>query len=149
MEMEIPLSMTGDNLTLIDTAYINLEKLNANQNIKNIILTLFADNGFPFEAWVQLYLLNGNDVVVDSLFITPGLISQAPVNINLKVSSKKLSKLEIPINENKMNLLSNTKHLLIKTIFNTAANPNYIRLYNKYSIDIKMVGDIKYMIQSK
>ncbi len=148
MDMEIPLSLVATNLTLVDTMTLNISN-SGNQDVKSGTITLFADNGFPFDAALQIYLLNDANSIVDSIFANTNTIDEAPINSNLRVIHKKLTKIAIPINENKMNLLYNTKKLMLKIKFNTSAQPAYIKIYSEYTIDVKLVADFNYTVQLK
>jgi hypothetical protein len=106
-----------------------------------------VNNGFPFDAKLQLYLLNENNIVTDSLFGYANTIVEAPINSSLRVTGKKLTKITVPVSENKMHLLYDTKKVVMKVRFNTSAQPQYIKIYSEYSIDIKLVGDFNYTIK--
>lgn len=147
LDMEIPLSLVANNLTLADTLDLNISKTDGTQNVHDGTITLFANNGFPFDAQLQLYLLNESNVVTDSIFGYANTIVEAPINSALRVIGKKLTKISVPISESKMNLLYNTKKVVMKVKFNTSAQPQYIKIYSEYSIDVKLVGDFNYTVQ--
>ena len=147
LTMEIPLSIVAHNLTLVDTLNIDVANNKGLQNIKSGAITLFAENGFPFDASLQFYFFNENNSITDSLFGYTNTIDEAPLNSNLKVIEKKLTKIIIPLSESKMNLLYVTKKIMVKVKFNTSLQPNYIKIYSDYSIGIKLVGDINYTIK--
>lgn len=146
LEMRVPLSFIANNLTLTNTLNFNISS-GDNRNIKNGVLTLYADNGFPFDATVQLYTLNDNGAITDSLTGGNSTIFQAPVDSQLKVTAKRLTKLTFPVNEGKMALLYNTKKVMFKAKFNTSSQPNYIKIYDNYTLDIKLTGDFNYTLQ--
>jgi hypothetical protein len=148
LDMEIPLSLVANDLTLADTLALNISN-NGTQSVKSGTVTLFVDNGFPFEASLQFYLLNDANNVVDSLFANANTFDEAPVNSNYRATGKKLTKIIIPVGVSKMNLLYNTKKLKLKVKFNTAAKPNYIKIYSDYKMDVKLVGDFDYTVQLK
>ena len=146
LDMEIPLSLVATNLTLVDTLDLNISK-KGEQKVNSGTLTLITDNGFPFDAALQIYLLNDSNTAVDSLFTYANIIDEAPINSNLRVTGKKQTRIALPLSESKMNLLYNTKKLKLKVTFNTSAQPQYIKIYSEYAIDIKLVGDFNYTIQ--
>lgn len=148
MNMEIPLSLIATNLTLVDTLDLNISN-NGVQKVNNAIITLFADNGFPFDASLQMYLLNDANATIDSIFDNANIIDEAPINSNFRATGKRLTKIAIPISTNKMDLLYATKKIMLKIKFNTSAQPQYIKIYSEYSIDVKLVGDFNYTIQLK
>jgi hypothetical protein len=149
MNIEIPLSIVANNLTLVDTVPLNISNSSGIQDVKSTTITLFADNGFPFDATMQIYLLNNANTPVDSIFANANIIDEAPINSNLRATSKRLTKIIIPVNEKKMSLLYNTKKMMVKVKFNTSAQPQYIKIYSDYSLDVKLVGDFNYTIQLK
>jgi hypothetical protein len=146
LEMRVPLSFVASNLTLTSVLNFNISS-GDNRNLNNGILTLFADNGFPFDAGIQLYTLNDAGAITDSLVGTNNTIFQAPVNAQLKVTGKRLTKLTIPVNREKMTLLYNTKKVKFKVRFNTSSQPQYIKIYDNYTLDIKLTGDFNYTLQ--
>jgi hypothetical protein len=145
LDMRIPLSFIATNLTL--SSVLNLNISGDNRNIKDGRLTLFAANGFPFDASIQLYTLNENGSIKDSVIETPTTIVQAPVDAQLKVTGKRLTKLTIPVSHNKISLLYDNKKIMLRVKFNTAAQPKYIKIYSDYSMDIKLTGDFNYTLQ--
>lgn len=145
LDIEIPLSLVASDLTLVDTLDLNISGDGA-ENVKSATFTLFADNGFPFDAAIQMYLLNDMNVVTDSIFSTVNIIDEAPVNSSLRATTKKRTQIAVAIGENKMSLLMNTKRMIMKVKFNTAAQPQYIKIYSDYGIDVKLVGNIDYTV---
>lgn len=143
LNMEIPLSFISDKLTLADTVDFSLTS--SAEDIKDGIFTLIADNGFPFDATVQLFLLDNANNIIDSL-ITPNKILAAPVDANLKVVSRKRSKLLIPLDENKMSRLRSTKKIKIVADFTTVPSSQYIKVYSSYMLDLKLIGDFNYFV---
>jgi hypothetical protein len=146
LNMEIPLSLVAHNLTLVDTLAMNLSSANGSQNLKSGTITLFANNGFPFDASIQIYLLNDRNAIADSIFSVINTIDEAPINTALRASTKKLTKLVVPISESKMSLLYSTKRVALKVKFNTSAQPSYIKIYSDYRMDVNLVGDINYSV---
>ena len=146
LDMRIPLSFIANNLTLTNTLNLAISS-GDNRNINSGNLTLYANNGFPFDATIQLYLLNENGVITDSLAGANSTIFQAPVNTQLKVTDKRLTKLIFPVNQEKMTRLYNTKRVLFKVKFNTSSQPQYIKIYDDYTLDIKLTGDFNYTLQ--
>jgi hypothetical protein len=149
MSMEIPLSLIATNLTLVDTLDLNIQNSSEEQNIHSGTITLLAKNGFPFDASVQLYMLDANNNITDSLYTYANTIDQAMINSSLRVIGKKSTKLIAQVSESKMSLLYNTKKVKLKVKFNTASQSQYVKIYSDYSIDIQIIGDINYTIHLK
>lgn len=146
MRMEIPLSLIATNLTLVDTLDLNIQNPDGSQNIHSGSITLLANNGFPLDASIQLYMLDDNYQITDSLYTYSNTIIQAPVNSSLRAIGKKPTKIISEISENKMKLLYNTRKVKLKVKFNTLSQTQYVKIYSDYNIDIKLIGDINYTI---
>lgn len=146
LDMRIPLSFIATNLTLSSVLNFNISS-GDNRNINDGKLTIFANNGFPFDASIQMYALNENGTIKDSIVEKTTTIVQAPVNNQLKVTGKRLTKLTIPVNHDKMMLLYDTKKVMLKIKFNTASQPQYIKIYSDYTMDVKVTGDFNYTLQ--
>jgi hypothetical protein len=146
MRMEIPLSLIATNLTLVDTLDLNIQNPDGTQDVHSGSITLLADNGFPFDASVQLYMLDDYNQITDSLYTYANTIDQAPVNSSLRVVGKKSTKLISEVSESKMDLLYKTKKVKLKVKFNTLSQSQFVKIYSDYGIDIKLIGDINYTI---
>ena len=146
LDMEIPLSLVANNLTLVDTLNLNISNNSGVQNVHSGTITLFANNGFPFQAAMQIYLLNSHNVAVDSILGYTNTIDEAPLNSSLRATLQKLTKIVVPMSESKMNLLYATKKVSLKVKFNTASQPNYIKIYSDYKLDVNLVGDFNYTV---
>lgn len=144
MNMIIPLSLVANDLTLADTVDFNFSS--NTDNINSGKLYLFIDNGFPFTAETQLYLLDANLTIVDSLLNVPNTILAPPLDANFMCVGQKLTKLTIPVDEKKIQLLKNTNKMFIKMKYNTASQPNHVKIYSFYEMNVKIVGDVNYTI---
>jgi hypothetical protein len=141
---EMPLSLIADDLTLGDTVNLNIEKIE-NNPVKSGIISVIADNGFPFSADLQIYMLDGNGAITDSLFQIK-TINAAPVDASNKVTNKLRSVLSVSVDENKINRLFETKKLYIKARFNTD-HSQYTKIYDSYKLDLKVTARFNYLIQ--
>lgn len=149
LNMEIPLSMVANDLTLSDTIALTLSENEDEQVINSGIITALVENGFPFTAELQLYLLNDDFTITDSLIGSINTINAAEIDSNYKAVGKKISQIAIPLSSEKMKALYATKQLLLKVIFNTSAQPQYMKIYNYYTFDLKLIGDLDFTIRLK
>ncbi len=140
LDLEIPLSLVAHNLTLTDTMSFNLTKPGSSYELNHGTLTLIADNGFPFSAMAQIYLLD-NGVKTDSLVTFSSVIQSAPIDNNYKVTSKKRSLIYIPVSGEKLKHLYSAKKMIIVARFNTTGQPHYVKIYSGYLLDLKLTGD--------
>ena len=143
LNIEFPLSMISSGLTLQDTVDFNLSQDGDSQNIIDGVLFLYADNGYPFDANIQLDLYDENMNFLQNLTVN-NYIKGASVNAALRVVNKKESVISIPLTENAISNLYATKKIVLSIGFTTTAQPQFVKIYQDYSIDIKIVGDFSY-----
>lgn len=148
LDVEIPLSLIANDLTLSRTLDFALVESDQSKRIKDGELILSVENGFPFEAELQLFMLDVNEQVIDSLF-SSNKVAAATMGSNLIVSDIKKSKLTIPVNSDKINKLYQTQYIKIVVSFTTASTTQHVKIYNNYSFDIQLVGDFNYMYEQK
>lgn len=144
LNMTIPLSLIANELTLADTVNMNAGDIPDNVNYGT--LYLYAENGFPFTAEAQLFLMNENYAITDSLIITPNIILAPPLDANLIAAGKRLTRLSIPLNENKLQTLREAKNIYLKVKFNTAGQPSYVKIYSFYQINLQLTADFNYTV---
>lgn len=143
LNLNIPLSLAAGNLTMEDTmdfAAIDPE----NNGVNSGTLTLYATNGFPFDCSISITMLDANNNSLGNLMPVINTIDEAPLGTNNIVSQPRLTKLIIPVPEEKIPALENTKKLKLKLVFNTSTYPNYIKLYSFYKMGFQMVGEFNY-----
>ena len=145
--MTIPLSLIANHLTLADTLDFKMDSGTNNVNYGN--LYVYADNGFPFSAEAQLYLMNDKFIITDSLISIPNTILAPSLDGNFICKGQQATKLAIPANQDKMNELRAAKKMYLKLKFNTAGQPNYVKIYSFYKMDVKIVGDFNYTVNKK
>jgi len=148
MDLQMPLSMVASNLTMADTLNVNFDNVTSNINrLHSCVLSLYALNGFPLDASVQLFMLDQHGAIKDSLIGSLNLISAAATDVNNKAIGQQPTILRIPVDAAKITNLVNSKKLMILARFNTASKPNFIKIYQEYKIDFKLTGDFNYTIK--
>lgn len=137
MNIDIPLSLIAENLTFIDTNIIDLPN-NNEYTIDKIYLKI--DNGLPFEANLQLILLDENNLVVDTL-LDNSTISAAQVNENNVVVNSNHSTITIDYRE-----FQNVKKMISISKFTTKPMNQFIDIYSNYELGITLSAKINKLI---
>lgn len=145
LNIEIPLSIIATNLTLVDTASFDFGNIDKNNQVTGGILKLRADNGFPFNANVDIVLLDKDSVAIDTL-ITSDVIASAPLNADLRVTQPQRSTLFYVINNNNIGSLRNTYSIVFLVSFNTNIS-QHVQIYSDYIMDLKLIGDFNYRVK--
>lgn len=141
----IPLNLIATDLILTDTLDLNIDTETADQ-VNEGVLHLFADNGFPFSAEIQMYLLDASGNITDSI-IQPNLIYPAYTNPSFIVTSSRETRLDIRLNELQTDHLLNSQRILIRANFNTVSTTQHIQLYNSYRIGIRISTELNYTVE--
>jgi len=146
LEVDMPMSLKTSGITLVDTVNFDLSAAGGSQKIIEGNLNIVADNGFPFDVDIQLYLLDGNGAIVDSLVGTSNSrIQAAPSDANNRVTSPLRSVVIAKADQAKMEKLRTAKKILIKaTVQTPSTNTNYWKMYSDYGFKISLTGDFIY-----
>jgi hypothetical protein len=107
---------------------------------------LFAANGFPLDARVQLYLIDENGMVTDSLF-SNSLIAAAPVDANFKAIGQQNTVINFAVSTAKADKLVNTKKVVVKAVFDTKPQNQYLKMYSNYKLDLQLTSDFKFRMK--
>jgi hypothetical protein len=142
---EIPLHIIAENLTLTDTLAIQFDN-EESQNVNHGVVHIFAENGFPLNANVQLYLLNANGIIIDSI-ADPAEILSAYTNSSNIVTLKRNSRIDITLNAAQLDHLMETERILLKTVFNTSSLTQHVPIFDSYRIGIKISTELNYTIE--
>ncbi len=145
LDVDIPMSVKANNLTLEDTIAFDFASFERSENIVEGALNLIADNGFPFEAKIQAYLMNENGDIIDSLVMSQNRIEPGNMDVNNIVVSPKRSVVVAETPLAKMPNLRATKKVLIKVVIDTpSSGSGYWKLYKNYTFDLSITGDFIY-----
>ncbi len=145
IRIDMPLSFAADHLSFADTSSFSVKHETDYDAVGDGTLTLIADNGFPFEAAVRLFLLDGNNHFVDSIPIST-TIAAASVDANYKVITPKRTLIPVYVDAARRQRIYNGGNLSVYASFTTPAYPQSVQIYSYYKLDLKLVGDAPYLI---
>lgn len=147
LNIEIPLSFIASGFQLSDT--VNISPVFTEQ-LKNGFLIVHAKNGFPLEAKVNLYFADANGSIIDSLIsnrsldaaVIDGSTRKVKVDGNGKYI-KAASKVTYPLEEATLGSIRNSKKIIFKAYLDTKPDQTNVKIYEDYTIDFKLAGDLK------
>lgn len=149
VSVELPLWGYIYNFNMRDTLEADLRDLFRDNNpVKRALLRIDIQNGFPVEAYSQVYFLDQNYVILDSLFHSNNerLLTAANVDNNGRVLdfSRKVTKIEY--DTQRLEKLRTCKYVVYEAHANTTqADQNKLsRIYEEYRIkfDIGFEADL-------
>jgi len=138
VKVEVPMHLAIKNLKLSDTLDLSFET--ENEYIDTAELKIILENNFPIDVSTQLYILDENNQVVDSLFEGGEIFLKGgtylPGGMLEDVESQTYF---VPFTEDKINKLLKSKRLLVEpTFISTPNGEEHIWIYENYKLDIKM-----------
>ena len=108
-------------------------------------LKLFATNGFPFSAALQLDILDSLGNWLSSV-PTQGVIATGLLGGNGIVSSPVGSELTAQLDVARTNMLYNGGQLRIRVAFNTASQSQHVQIYDTYRMDLQITAGAHYLV---
>ncbi|MEI6311675.1 MAG: hypothetical protein WCP57_05375 [Bacteroidota bacterium] len=153
LNMELPLSLVANNLTLKDTLDFNIGNSLADlESIKGGAINLIADNGYPLEANLDIIVYDEFGGVVDTL-LKNYTISAAGLNSSCRVDASKKSYDKIVVSEERMDNLKRAYKAVVIAKFSTKSDQtacnSYLKIYSDYKLKLSLTADFRYNINAK
>lgn len=146
LKLTMPLRFGANNILLTDTQNLSLNSLTNLDPIGPATFTLFAENGFPLDLHLQLFLLDSMGTVTDSLLL-PDFIARAQTDANYKVTVPVMTRLPIPVDEVRKQRILSTRRMAIRARFSTPDYPQIVQFYSSYKLNLRLVADGVYSIR--
>lgn len=138
MNLKIPLSIIANKLSFIDTTDIDLPNNNENK-IEKIYLSI--NNGFPFDAEIQLILIDENNLIIDTL-LNNTIINAAQINDDNIVTNSTPTSIEINYNN-----FESVKRVVATSNFTTKPINEFIDIYSNYALEVAISAKINKLIE--
>lgn len=137
--IELPLWGKADFLILLDTMdfdYLN-STLPPPDEIEKLIVRTSITNSFPATAYPQIYLLDNNRLLIDSLFTgTEKIEGATDTNGDGIAEPHNQPPIDIDLPRSKIDNLFNARYLLVKGRLMTSDFPNTdVKMYSTYYLD--------------
>ena len=142
IEMELPIELMVDSLTLQDTVdfEVNIENM---QIEGSATLNIYVENGFPFDVSFTIILYDSiTSLNLDT--ISADLLSSASVNVQGRVYQTTSSNTEIVIDDELLDNLNNANKLIVIGSISTYNNGTVpVKIYTDYSLyfSVKIAGE--------
>ena len=143
VEIEVPLEGTARDYILESTQPWEVDFENADE-IKEVVMRLYTENGFPADVAMQLYFEDSiTNKVLDSLISTDILIlPAASIDGSGKVTTPNPKVTDIVIDNVTTNKILNANRMRLKAYFNTpfdggGQQPN-VKFYDSYGVLIQL-----------
>ncbi|PCJ67728.1 MAG: hypothetical protein COA58_00915 [Bacteroidetes bacterium] len=143
IEIEVPLEGTAKDFILENSQPFTLELENVD-GIKEVLIRLYTENGFPMDIATQLYFEDStSNTVLDSLFSADNLIlPAADVDGTGKVVSINPKTTDVVLNSASIDRLKMANRIRIRSYFNTlidggGTQPD-VKFYEEYDLLLQL-----------
>jgi hypothetical protein len=145
-DIELPLYLSADNLTLSDTLDFELSKMQNLDQVSSAVFTLIADNSFPLNATVQLWFADAQHKIIDSLFtpVRPVIMGGELKSGQQRVLLPAKTKIPADVDELRMQKIRNSKYVIVRASFNTVPKSQHLKFYSDYKLIVKLVAELTY-----
>lgn len=146
LELRVPLNLIATNLTLQQTQTPDLPGSAEHHAFQYGSLRLYAVNGFPFSATLQLDLVDAAGTVLANLPVT-GTIASGLLDADQHVGTAVTSELSTTLTANDVDLLYGEGTRIRSTlVFNTADQTQHLEILDSYALDLRIVFDGNYVV---
>lgn len=152
LDLNIPLSLKANNLTLRDTFAFKLGNSPKEiDNINNGTLYLITYNKFPLKGDVTLVVYDSLNNPVDTLLNRYALVP-GDVDVNCRVNEAKKNIFSIPVSSARIHKLYTGYKAVLTAVFNTQTNSGtcngqYYKIYSDYKLDAKITAQFNYKVK--
>ncbi len=115
------------------------------ENVSEGNLVLVFTNGFPFTLDADLFLLDENYDVIDTL-VTDGFISGGLLNEDLSVEEPVETRINVELTESLKESLSIAKYSRYALYINSVDN-EHVKIFADDLMKVKVIGDFSYLIE--
>lgn len=146
LDVEIPLKLQANNLVILDTAEFNIDSTSQEEvgRITGGFLNLYATNWYPWDIEAQIYLMDENYMVIDSIFGGSQVLLGGQPNPD-EVTIPSESVLKAPVSKSKIDNLYRAVYVESKLRINTVGSTP-TTIFDTYYIDMNLVGDFTYLV---
>ncbi|MBL7819509.1 MAG: hypothetical protein JNL65_02770 [Saprospiraceae bacterium] len=146
MNLELPMVLQSKGLTICDTMEMDLTKGDLS-GIQSGNLHAFFNNGFPLDVKAQLFILDQNNAIIDTLLNGANVIAAAKESIPSSNYIPQLSQINIPVDKIKIDRLLNSGKLLLIAVLDTQPVGQGVRIYDTGVLNFQMTADFVYRVE--
>lgn len=148
LEVEFPLSFEANALTFTDTLDLDVNFDDQYTHILSGDLITVATNRFPVELLMQVYFMDEEHHILDSLFTERRIISPGEVNEEGKIIKPSQAKFVIILDESAVENLNNSSYIKPLFIMNTSGEEK-VKIFSDSRVNLKINGDFKIVLKNQ
>jgi hypothetical protein len=141
LNIEIPLEAGFEGLVLADTLVPDFGTVDASR-VQSSTLHLTTLNDYPLEAKIQVYIIDNNNNINDSLLKPPSNVVPAGNGDPISPIPGK-GNLTIFVSQDQLQQIINHKRLILKSTLRTT-NANVVKIYSTSHLKATLTGEFRY-----
>lgn len=137
-DVDLPMIGSASGFTISDTTDFELEDVN---EVQKATFRINVENGFPAEAYVQVYFADSNYVIVDSLLTNASqfVVASGLLDANNRVILPNRQMRDEEFTKTRLERIYTARKLIILSIVNTQNAPiEQVPIYSYYRLNIKI-----------
>lgn len=136
VDLDVPLNIGMQDLTLIDTIEINTDET---ELVANGAAILYFENAFPFTAKCSVWLID--DAGSSTTLLNYGQMQSAFTTDTQGVTIPAGSSFKVLLDQYVIDRINESHRFVVKVVFDTPDDGQTYGLYKDYYIDFKVVAD--------
>ncbi len=137
-DVDLPMIGSASGFTVSDTTDFELEDVN---EVQKAIFRINVENGFPADAYVQVYFADSNYVIVDSLLSNASqfVVASGLLDANNRVILPNRQMRDEESDKARLEGIYNARKIIILSVVNTQNAPiEQVPIYSYYRLNIKI-----------
>lgn len=144
-ELEIPLRFSATGLTLETIITPELGGGADAHALQSGRLMLFAENGFPFDAHVELAIVDEGGVVLSQVDV-PGTVPHGAIDGDGLVTAPGVGRLDVTLTTPQVDLLYTGGRFRLRAVLNTGQQGTLLPILEHYRIDLRITAAANYIV---
>lgn len=145
LELEVPLRLIANELTLETLVQPDLPGSAEGHALQSGELMVFGTNGFPFDARLELALVDADGTLLSTIPVI-GTLQAGVLGPDRTVVQARSSEASATVSPEQLDLLYQGKQLRLRAIFNTVDQDEHLRLLERYALDVQITTRANYLV---
>jgi hypothetical protein len=152
VQVELPLYGKAWDFRLADTLDFNFGQDAKMDMLEWMSIRVNTENGFPVDGKLQIYFLDDNNVIIDSLFLVESdqqVINAAPVGAgpDYRVTQSSSKMTEVRLEQPRLTGLEPTAKIVVLGRMATIQNgTELVKIYSDYLLDVRLGARAKFNV---
>ncbi|MFN0276383.1 MAG: hypothetical protein ACKVPJ_11590 [Chitinophagales bacterium] len=151
LDLELPLDILADNVTLIDTFDIDIdfdEQSDFIDDVQSLDLTLLAENSFPLATSITILFYDEFGAIMDSVSYDGDAIAAGELNTTTcKVDEPTATNITLTFTGDRIKNILESKQAKVTAVFNTPTDTpcgETVKIYSNYKLEMHLTGHLNY-----